>query len=159
MLAALTLYVTGCLRGNRAVISTAEQDKQQAEDLRVRDNMRMVQKAAEQFAAGHASDSYPSDISDNFKTYFPGGLEGSKQAPVGPANPFTGVNEFPTMGHIVDPLVARTSPRAQIRPGCIEYSSLAGGKGYAIIGGAHDGKALMDIYNPGDVLVLTNITH
>lgn len=121
--------------------------------------MRNVQKAAEEFAADHGGDSYPVDISDSFKTYFPGGIPGNKQAPVGPVNPFTGINAFPSIGHISDPIAAKKAARFPIEAGRIEYSPLGSGQGYAIVGGAHDGKALEDIYNPGEVLVLTNVTH
>jgi hypothetical protein len=120
-------------------------------------NMRDLQTAAEHFAANHGGDKYPTEIDDDFKSYLPGGAEdGRTPRPVGLINPFNGSNEWPTLGSVKDVLSVRNAPPPIIRPGGIEYSSLEGGAGYAIIGGGHDGKALTDY--DGKTLVFTNFT-
>jgi hypothetical protein len=150
----ISLLIAGC---NQPSMLQDRQTLEKEEDLRR--NMRLVQVAAEHFAADHGSATYPVAVDDSFKTYFRGGIEGQTPAPVGLVNPFSGSNEFPTLGHIGDPISARSGERFSIMPGAIQYSPLDSGKGYAIVGGAHDGRALMDIYNPSQVLVLTNVTH
>jgi hypothetical protein len=154
-LSVLLLAVGGCAS------SPPSWEKKQAigRDFQVRDNMRLVQMAAENYAGDHGGNSYPLKVDDMFKTYFRGGVEGQTPSPVGTVNPFTGTNKFPVLGSISDPLSARFGPRFDITPGEVQYSPLASGKGYAIVGGAHDGMVLMDAYNPGQVLVFTNYQH
>ncbi len=118
-------------------------------------NMRDVQTAAEHYAANHGEDNYPKAIDNAFKSYLPGGGEdGENPRPVGLVNPYFGANEFPVMGSIRDIVAVRNGTVPSLRPGEIQYSSILGGKGYAIIGGGHDGKALRDY--DGKVLVFTN---
>ena len=154
------------LVGGISLIATAgcgqsELDAQKIKDHEsdLRDNMRLVQIAAEHFAGAHGANTYPKNIDGDFKTYFRGGVEGKTSAVVGLVNPFTNVNEFPDLGTMADPIAARSGPRFSLAPGKIQYCPLAGGKGYAIVGGAHDGKVLTDAYNPDQILVLTNVTH
>jgi hypothetical protein len=142
---------------NLSAVEEGERPKRK--DADVRDNMRSIQVAAEHFAGGHGANSYPTQIDDAFKSYLPGGVEGRTPSPVGLVNPFTSANEFPTLGHITDPIAASNGARFALAPGKIEYSPIAGGRGYAIVGGAHDGKVLVDVYNPDRILVLTNVTH
>jgi hypothetical protein len=123
----------------------------------VRHNMRAVQVAAEHFAADHGN-KYPTTIDDDFRTYFPGGADGRTPAAVGLVNPFSAANEFPKIGDVVDVKAVRYGPRYPMEPGVIEYSPLENGSGYAITGGAHDGKALEDVYNQQQVLVFTNVS-
>jgi hypothetical protein len=118
--------------------------------------MQRVQLAAEHYAADHNTDQYPVSIDDDFKSYLPGGQEGSVPAPMGPVNVFTGVNQFPELGNIKDVHSVRFGQRFSIRRGTIQYCPLKNGKGYAIIGGAHDDQAMMDVLNPGQVLVFSN---
>lgn len=120
--------------------------------------MRSIQWSAEHYASLHGANQYPTAINDDFKTYFRGGVEGQRPAPVGLVNPYSGANEFPVAGTLGDPIKVRHSVRFNIPPGQIWYCPLGNGKGYAIVGGAADGKALMDLYNNSDVLVLTNIS-
>lgn len=119
--------------------------------------MRTVQVAAEKYAANHGGKQYPTTIDDQFKTYFPGGLEGARPAPVGPPNPFSGENEFPKLAARADVEGMRRGTRFELKAGVIEYSPINNGQGYAIVGGAHDGKALMDEHNPDQVLVFSNL--
>lgn len=124
----------------------------------VRHNMKTAQLAAEHYAADHSGTNYPAVMDDVFKTYFPGGQDGRRPAPVGMVNPFTGENEFPIVSHVVkDPVTAQNQPRFEVPKGKIYYCILNDGKGYAIVGGAHDDKALMDKNNPEHVLVLSNV--
>jgi hypothetical protein len=120
--------------------------------------MRNTQVAAEHYAADHGSINYPTSIDDMFKTYFAGGEGGRRPAPVGPVNPFTGENEFPYLGtaRAKSAEEIRRSKRIEIQRGKVEYIPLEGGKGYAIIGGAHDDKILLDDLNPGSNLVYSN---
>jgi hypothetical protein len=129
----------------------------QLKDEVVRRNMRAVQAAAEHFAADHGN-KYPTKIDEDFRTYFPGGTDGRMPAAVGPVNPFTAANTFPIIGDVIDVRAVRYGPRYPMDPGVIEYSPLGNGAGYAITGGAHDGKALEDVYHRQQVLVFTNVT-
>jgi hypothetical protein len=151
ILMAFATVLTSCANGR-----DWQDDRAAERDEEVRENMRSVQVAAEHYAADHHSVHYPTAIDDDFKTYFRGGVEGQTAAPVGLVNPFTSKNEFPTLGTLDNPVSARSGPRFEIKPGAIQYCPLANGRGYAVVGGAHDGKALMDIFNPGQILVLTN---
>ena len=157
LLGAATAVIAGCADRNESTSNRWQAEQAMQKDGVVRQNMRAVQVAAEHFAADHGGDSYPVQIDDSFKTYLPGGVEGQTPSPVGPANPFTGLNEFPHLGNVGDVAGARSGPRFAIEAGRIEYTPLSNGRGYTIVGGAHDGKALADIYNPGQVLVLTNV--
>ncbi len=154
---ALMTCLDGCHPGEKGNSSRYQDEQAVDKDGVVRQNMRAVQVAAEHFAADHGSNTYPIVLDDNFKTYLPGGIERLKPSPVGPVNPFTGFNEFPTLGNLNSVLAVRSGPRFEIQAGRIVYSPLQHGKGYAIVGGAHDGKALMDLYHPGQVLVFTNV--
>ena len=108
-------------------------------DSDVRTAMQRVQWAVEHFAADHGSDVYPSKIDDDFKSYMPGGQDGTRPAPVGPVNVFSGKNEFPKLGEIKDVHAFRHGARIDCEPGQIFYCQLEGGKSYAIYGGAADG--------------------
>ncbi len=123
-------------------------------DEAVRANMRTVQLAAESYAIEHDG-LFPKAIDNDFKSFMPGG-EYSKAAADGPANPFTTKKEWPAVGTITDVKAARSAAPPALEMGKIEYSCIDNGKGYAIIGGGHDGKAL-----PGKgedkTLVLSNL--
>jgi len=118
--------------------------------------MRRVQQAVERYASDHGTDNYPMSV-EEMKTYLPGGDEDKVKASIGQVNVFTSVNEFPFDGVVKDLHTARFGKRADIAPGKILYCPLNAGKAYAIMGGAHDGKALMDENYPGQVLVLSNL--
>lgn len=131
------------------------QDSQRDQELR--ENMQRVQMAAEHYASNHGSDHYPTVLDDEFKSYFPGGVEGKRPAPVGPVNVYTGVNEFPTFVSVPSVSAIRMGGRFPIAAGKINYAPLDNGSGYAIMGGAGDGQSLMDDKRPEQVLVLSNI--
>jgi hypothetical protein len=136
-----------------------EADKVKKQDKQLKENMRVVQKAAERFAADHGSVNYPVEVDEMFKSYFPGGTEGRVAAQVGPVNPFTAANEFPLLGKrtVASAEEMRHTKRFELQRGVIEYIPLDGGHSYAIIGGAHDGKVLMDELHEGQVLVFSNL--
>ena len=158
MVFAATICLSGCQRQSDEPPAMDWQTVRSRDmDGVVRQNMRAVQVAAEHFAADHGSNSYPMRIDDAFKSYMPGGNEGQTPSPIGPVNPFSGHNEFPELGLIGDISQTRNGQRFNIAAGSIRYAPLSSGKGYAIVGGAHDGKALMDIYHPNQILVLTNV--
>lgn len=126
-------------------------------DRQVWTNMRDLQTAAEHYAANHGGDYYPTDIDDSFKSYLPGGGDDNQTPrPVGLINPFTGANEWPAKGSPKDITALRNGSPPWLPPGKIEYSPIGDGKGYAIIGGGHDGRTLRDY--DGKVLVFTNFT-
>lgn len=129
--------------------------KKQKNDV-LREAMQRVQIGAEHYAADHGTDKYPTQMDDEFKSYLPGGREGLLPAPLGVANVFTGANEFPKIGSYKDIHALRFGPRFDIKPGEISYSPIENGKGYIIVAGAADGKALLDDLNPGQVLVFSN---
>jgi hypothetical protein len=118
--------------------------------------MRAIQLAAEHYAADHGSCNYPQAIDDSFKTYMPGGVAGRTPSPVGPANPYSGINEFPSPGTIKDVHAVRFGRPFPMAAGHIEYTPLKNGESYAVVGGNHDGKSFEDPDNPGQVLVLSN---
>jgi hypothetical protein len=125
-------------------------------EQRVRQNMREVQVAAEHYASDHGHNQYPVAMDDSFKTYFPGGSPNNPSV-VGVANPFTGSNEFPLIGHRTSVEETRKSKPFKVGGiGQVEYSALGNGDGYIIVGTDHAGLCLMDPVNPGQVLVLTN---
>ena len=155
LIACLTL--SACGQSDNEQVDVAGRADWPVREERVRENMRQVQLAVEHYAADHGSCNYPQTIDDAFKTYLPGGIEGEKPSPVGPANPFSGMNEFPSLGHtITDVKAIRFGKPLPMRVGVIEYTPLNGGTSYAIVAGGHDGNMLMDPVNPGQVLVLSN---
>lgn len=134
--------------------STVVPDSQK--DHVLKENMRRVQLAAEHFAASHGSNQYPVEIDDEFKSYFPGGVEGKTPAPVGLANAYTGTNEFPVLGTFDNVSELRHGRRVTIDAGKIIYSPIGQGKGYAIVGGAGDGLSLFDENKSSENLVFSN---
>lgn len=124
----------------------------------VRESMQRTQVAAEHYAADHGTDQYPVKLDDVFKSYLPGGIEGSQPAVMGTINPFSGKNEFPTVNTSVKSLHdVRYGERIKLNPGEVLYCPLDEGKAYVVLGGGYDGKALPDEKNPGQVLVLSNL--
>jgi hypothetical protein len=138
-------------QGQRKIVPDPQRDQE------LRENMQRVQMAAEQYASNHGSDRYPTVLDDEFKSYFPGGVEGKRPAPVGPVNVYTGSNEFPSIGRVVSVNASRMGGRFPVSPGKIIYAPIEDGKGYAIMGGAGDGSVMMDDKHPDQVLVLSNI--
>jgi hypothetical protein len=134
-----------------------EDARDKPRDNIVRQNMRTMQSAVERYAAEHGGNTYPSEINQELKTYFPGGVEGRRESPVGPINPFSAQNEFPTVASVVkDVEQTRNGKRFEVPAGKVYYCLLDNGQSYAIVGGAHDGKVLMDENNPDQVLVFSN---
>lgn len=146
------IFCTGCGGGEQSFESAEESER----DNRLRVNMRMVQVAAEHYAADHDGVRYPNTIDNDFKTYFPGGSDGNRAAFVGPVNPFSGVNEFPSLGSEADVQAIRGGGKLRLAPGEIRYTPLEAGAAYVIVGGSHDGKPLTDRHNPDQILILSN---
>lgn len=155
----MALSLTACGGDQTLPSDPFEAEKVKEKEKQVRENMRTVQIAAEHFAADHGNINYPVAVDDMFKTYFPGGTEGHQVAPVGLINPFTSVNEFPTLGRMQVKTAEdlRHSTRFPVPRGTIQYLPLDGGHSYAIVGGAHDDQVLMDELNPGQILVFSNL--
>lgn len=150
-------FLTGCGQSDWEPDGSAGRADWPVREERVRDNMRQVQLAVEHYAADHGNCNYPLAMDESFKTYLPGGIDGQRPSPVGPANPFSGLNEFPSIGSTIKDVKAlRFGKPLSIAVGTIEYTPLKGGSSYAIVGGSHDGKMLMDPANPDQVLVLSN---
>lgn len=155
---AAVLVLTACACGERDPLMDMEPSRIKEMDKTVRANMRAAQIGAEHYAADHGSVNYPTTIDDVYRSYFPGGTEGRIPSQVGPVNPFTSVNEFPLLGKDMgkSPEEMRHLPRFAIKRGVIEYIPLDGGRSYAIVGGAHDDKCLVDDLNPDQNLVFSN---
>jgi len=144
----LSLALTGC---SAASNFSAAQDK--ARNASVKANMRTLQLAAESYATDNGG-AYPKAIDDSFKSYMPGGgSDGKTPAPDGLTNPFDSKKEWPTMGTITA-LKAGSEKPVSITAGTIQYSSLDGGKSYAIIGGAAGDQELTT--DDGKPVVLSN---
>ncbi|MBX9686771.1 MAG: hypothetical protein K2X27_08720 [Candidatus Obscuribacterales bacterium] len=137
--------------------SLVEDDREQMRTNQVRESMQRLQIGAEHYAADHGTDNYPLLLDDSFKAYMPGGDEASTPSQIGYPNVFTGTNKFPTLGSEQDYKLVLKGERIKLHPGEIRYCPLNNGKAYAVIGGGSDGKAIMDIKNPGKILILSNL--
>ena len=88
-----------------------------AQRLKIKQNMIIVQKAAETYAINNNGE-YPLKADDpGLRSFFPGGNADSKN-PIGgnyPENPFTHMQEAPVDGNIVDVKQARYSPPLDLR--------------------------------------------
>lgn len=131
-----SILLTGC-KGAQV----ADTYNERARAIAARANLEVVQAAAEKYAKEHLF-MYPTKIDDDFKACFPEGDPASKKPGIAPINPFTGSPEWPVMGKVTDLATARALTPELIGKGVIEYSSLDGGKNYAIRGGADTGKAM-----------------
>lgn len=150
----LLFLVSSCAESGKRQLS--ENDAQKESELK--ESMQRIQMGVEHYAADHGSDKYPTELNNEFKSYLPGGVEGSEPAAFGTINPFTGKNEFITVNtSLKDVHAARFGPRIALKPGEILYCPVNGGSGYLIVGGGIDGKAIPDDKNPGQLLVLSNI--
>lgn len=142
-------------------------------DVILEQNMTTVQWAAEHYSSDHGLEKFPQILDDDYLSYFPGGMEQQIPAPTGPIDPFTGKFEFPLVlsansieqekfpalpqiRTADDVKALRKSKRLPLKRGLVIYFSLPEGKGYAIIGGAHDDLTLTDKINEGQILVLSN---
>jgi hypothetical protein len=129
-----------------------------AREASVRANMRTVQIAAESYASDHGG-KYPTEVDENFKSYFPGGSYGGSAATAGkpPINPYDYQKEWPVIGHVTDVAASRHDPSATLEKGTIEYSPIGGPPAttYAIRGGGGDGKVI-GAHDPSMALVLSN---
>lgn len=108
----------------------------------VAEQMVEFERALQSYAVEHEG-RYPAKIDDSFKSYYKGGH-----------NYFSNQDEMPVNGRRPGLEALRKGKRPHIEPGVIEYSSLEDGKSFAIIGGAHDGKALTVSEDSDQVLVL-----
>lgn len=140
------------------------QDK--AREASVKGNMRTAQIAAESFAVDNGG-TYPPDVNDKYKTYFPGGDSGGSVTPTQAfTNPFTNVGEFPIRGTLPNSTVqaTRTATPAALSGAssgnvlyCPIMSSTGSGanaEAYGILGAGKTGKALSG--NGPGTLVLSN---
>jgi hypothetical protein len=104
-------------------------------------NMRTLQWSAESYAEHH-SGSFPKQVNDDFKIFFPGGDVTSHRIGRPLVNPFTGRAEWPVAGTIANLKTVRNSAPSKLAPGVLEYSCVEGGRLYAIRCGAANGKAI-----------------
>ncbi len=128
----------------------------------VKENMKIVQKAAQDYAAANGGD-YPAAPDDpTFKCFFPGG-NGNRLKPQGgnyPENPYTHNSEAPLLGKVADVKVIR-----QLPPGDLGGSRMAGKLFYnalAMIGQTKTiGYAIQGADKNGHAFAATppNLTH
>jgi|GEM_PF-628278 len=125
----------------------------------VKNNMRMVQMAAESYAHDRGG-LYPAKMDDEYFCYFPGGSPKTKSRGQahGPTNPYTRQPEWPILGSVNDVQGVRSSvPTLVGTAGQIEYSPISGPGGivgYAIRGARKNGLALPGT-SPMTTFVLT----
>ena len=137
------------------VTSAEEKDNEQT----TKTSMHIAQVALESYAADH-NNTYPAEIDDALKSYYPGGeADGKTPASQGPLNPYSKKPEFPvTVGHISTPTVVRSLPPESTgaAAGQIVYLPLDNRRSYALLGTNGSGKAIVgDV--PATTLVLSNI--
>ncbi len=136
VLAPTTLLVTSCKH-----FEVADAFHEKAKTWVVKSNMWKVREAAEAFAKDHTY-MYPTQIDDEFKSYFEGGDPKSKKPGKAPNNPFTGTDEWPQLGFIVNLEESRNVLPGPLKRGILEYTPLENGKSYAIRGGSEADKAI-----------------
>lgn len=130
-----------------------------AKTAAIRGNMRTAQIAAESFAVD-SNGLYPTQFDARFKSYFPGGSNGTNNPQPGSpcSNPITGEPEWPIMGAVRDINAARNDSSAQLGKGVVEYSVIFDKQNqpssYAIRGGGADGTLVKGAN--GRPLVLSN---
>jgi type II secretory pathway pseudopilin PulG len=137
------------------------------QQLKVKQNMRIVQMAADAYAVSNLG-KYPLSADDpGFKSFFPGG-NANIQSPSGgnyPENPFTHIEEAPVNGNITDVKQTRYSPPLDLGgprvAGKIFYNAIVSSEGgnpigYAIVGAGKDGKA-MSAPSPQLTGILSNL--
>jgi type II secretory pathway pseudopilin PulG len=132
----------------------------------IKQNMKMVQIAADAYAANNNGD-YPIQPDDaGFKSYFPGGNCNRQKPQDGnyPENPFTHKQEAPMLGNVTDAKQARQLPPVNLGgsrvAGKIFYNAIIPGgqgkaTGYAIEGADGNGIALADKI-PNTTYILSN---
>lgn len=132
------------------------QDK--AREASVKANMRTAQIAVETFATDQAG-QYPTTVSNELKTYFPGGQADGVNigTAVGSVNPFTNLPEFPQVKSGINISTMRSSPPTPTggTVGQVMYGPQDPPTTYGIIGTAKSLKALGGTA-PGTTLVLSN---
>jgi type II secretory pathway pseudopilin PulG len=134
------------------------QDK--ARNASVKANMRTAQIVAECYATDH-NGLYPTEINNDFKSYYPGGSNGGSSATPGNAsvNPYDAKAEWPVIGHVKDVAASRQDTSAVLSEGEVEYSPIFTGKhqptSYAIRGGGIGGRVIGGT-TPDSALVLSN---
>lgn len=132
-------------------------------ESKVKENMRIAQIAAESYAADHDG-TYPSEVDDAFKSYFPGGsCDGKTPALQAPRNPFSGKTEFPVLGSMTyDPAATRSHmpDMTGASAGQVVYvpqmAEARENRAYAIIGTGGFGTAVPGD-NAGTTTVYTNL--
>ena len=137
------------------------------QEFKVKENMKTVQKAAEDFALKN-NGYYPAKANDPaFQSFFPGGNADNKSPQAGkyPENPFTHTNEAPLPGNIVDIQQTRFRPPFDLggprMAGKIFYNSINSAQeeqsiGYAIVAADKYGKALTGP-SPNMTYILSNL--
>lgn len=132
----ITLLVSSCKH-----FEVVDAYSEKAKTWAVKGNMWAVREAAENYAKDHTY-MYPTQIDDEFKSYFPGGDPKTKKPGKAPINPFTGKEEWPQLGYIVNLEDARNILPGGLKRGILEYTPLENGKSYAIRGGSEADKAI-----------------
>jgi hypothetical protein len=111
-------------------------------DALVVEEMVKVESAVRKYAGVHGG-KFPAKIDESFKDYYEGGF-----------NYFTEKKEMPVNGNRPNIEALRHGKRPHLSPGVIEYNCVDGGDTYAIIGGAHDSRAITVSEDNDAVLVL-----
>lgn len=153
----LVLFCCAMLIGMFVPRVTSAEEK--ANEQTTKTSMHIAQVALESYAADH-NNTYPPEINDELKSYYPGGeADGKTPASQGPMNPYSKKAEFPvTVGYISTPTVVRSLPPegTGAAAGQVVYLPLNKQRSYALIGTAGSGKAVAGDL-PNTTLVLSNI--
>ncbi|MBA4049551.1 MAG: hypothetical protein C0464_00935 [Cyanobacteria bacterium DS2.008] len=153
----LVLFFSAMLIGMFVPRVTSAEEK--ANEQITRTSMHITQVALETYAADH-NNTYPAEIDDALKSYYPGGeADGKTPASQGPLNPYSKKPEFPVMvGYMSTPTAVRSLPPESTgaSPGQVVYIPLDNHRSYALLGTTGDGKAI-DGTLPKTTLVLSNI--
>lgn len=136
MVAPLTLLLSACQH-----FQVIDAYSEKAKTFVVKANMWKIKEAADNYSKDHLY-MYPTQIDDDFKSYFAGGDPKAKKPGSAPINPFTGNPEWPIAGFLTSLEEARNVLPGPLKRGVLEYTSLEGGKSYAIRGGSELDKAI-----------------
>ena len=133
--------------------------EEKANEQTTKTSMHIAQVALETYAADH-NNTYPAEIDDALKSYYPGGqADGKTPASQGPLNPYSKTEEFPVMaGYISTPTAVRSLPPegTGASPGQVVYIPLNNHRSYALLGTTSSGKAVAGDL-PKTTLVLSNV--
>ena len=165
----VSLVIVGILTAAALPNFLGAQEK--AKTASVKGNMRAAQVAAESFAADN-NGTYPDDVTDAYKTFFPGGDCGGSAAGklgVPPLNPFTNARDWPVTfglaaGSIADeralpPSSSGLAGKSQGTVGYVGFGvSPTGVNSYAYaVEGTDAAKNSVSGRTPNTTLVLSNL--